>query len=153
MKTVTDAHLTAKHFNSYFTEIGPNLANKIEQSSMNFEGHTRKCNSIQPEHPLSTNELKDAFFLLDINKSPGFDGISFTVLKSFLGALHKPLLHVFNLSIVKRIFGDNLKIGHVTPVFKGGDEKDLGNYIPVSVLPCFSKILERIMYNIDFIII
>ena len=35
----------------------------------------------------------------------------------------------------------------VTPVFKGGDEKDLGNYRPISVLPCFSKILERIMYN------
>ena len=85
--------------------------------------------------------------MLGINKSHGFDGISFTVLKNCFGALHKPLLHVFNLSIVKGIFPDDLKIARVTPVFKGGDEKDLENYRPISVLPCFSKILERIMYN------
>ena len=112
-----------------------------------YEGYIEKSNSIQPEHPLNINELKDAFPSLDINKSPDFDGISFTVLKNYFGAFHKPLLHVFNLSLVKGIFLDDLKITRVTPVVKGGDEKDLGNYRPISVLPCFSKILERIMYN------
>ena len=148
-KTITGVHLIAYHFNSYFREIGPNLANKIEKSSINFEGYIKKCNSIQPEHPLSIKELKDAFFWPGINKSPGFDGISFTVLKNCFGALHKPLLHVFNLSIVKGIFPDDIKIARVNLVFKGDDEKDLENYRPISVLPCFSKILERI----DFIII
>ena len=57
------------------------------------------------------------------------------------------MLHVFNLSIVKGIFPDDLKIARVTPVFKRGDKKDLENYRPISVLPCFSEILERIMYN------
>ena len=113
-KTVTYAHLIAYHFNSYFTEIGPNLANKIEKSSINFE----KCNSIQPEHPLSISELRDAFFLLGINKSLSFDGISFTVLKNCFGALHKPLLHLSNLSIVKGIFPDDLKIACVTQFSK-----------------------------------
>ena len=121
-KTIADVHLIAKHFNSYFTEIGPNLAYKIEKSSMNFEGYIKKCSSIQSEHPLSVNELKDAFFSLDINKSPDFDGISFKLLKSCFGVLHKPLLHVFNLSIVKEIFPDDLKIARVIPDFKGGDE-------------------------------
>ena len=114
---------------------------------MNFEGYVKKWNSIQPEYPLSINKLKDAFLSLDIKKSPGFDGISFTVIKSYFGILNKPSLHVFNLSIVKEIFPDVLKIARVAPVFKGGDENDLGNYRPISVLPCFSKILERIMYN------
>ena len=138
-------HLIANHFNSYFTEIGPNLANKIEKSSINL-CYIKKCNSIQPEHPFSIKQLKNAFFLLGINKSPGFDGISFTVLKNCFGALHKPLLHVFNLSTVEGIFPDDIKIARVNPVFKGYDEKDLENYAPISVLPCFSKILERIMY-------
>ena len=83
-KSITDAHLIVKHFNSYFTEFGQNLANKIEKSSMNFEGYVKKWNSIQPEYPLSINKLKDAFLSLDINKSTGFDGISFMVLKSYL---------------------------------------------------------------------
>ena len=62
-KTIADVHLIAKHFNSYFTEIGPNLANKIEKSSKNFKGYIKKCNNIQSEHQLSINEVKDAFHL------------------------------------------------------------------------------------------
>ena len=60
----------------------------------------KKCDNIQSEHPLSINKLRDAFFSLDINESPDFDGISFTVFKNCFGALHKPLLHVFNLTQV-----------------------------------------------------
>ena len=35
----------------------------------------------------------------------------------------------------------------MTPLFKKGDNVLLDNYRPISVLPCFSKILERIIYN------
>ena len=35
----------------------------------------------------------------------------------------------------------------VNPIFKSGDEYLLTNYRPISILPCFSKILEHIMYN------
>ena len=35
----------------------------------------------------------------------------------------------------------------VTPVSKAGDNTELSNYRPISALPCFSKILERVMYN------
>ena len=145
-KTITDVHLFVKYFNSYFIEIDPNLANKTEKSSINFEGYIKKCNSVQPEHPLSINKLKDAFFSLGINKSPGYDGISFTVFKNCFGTLHKPLLHVFNLSIVKGIFPDDLKIACITSVFKEGDETGLGSQTNISFF-CFSKILERVMYN------
>ena len=146
-KTFTDINLIAQEFNSFYANIGPNLAKKIDNSSMRFESYVKKCKNNQPEKPLSINELKDAFFSLNINKSPSFDDISFTVLKNCFDALHKPLLHVFNLYIIKGICPDDLKIARVTPIFKGGDDKKLGNYRPISVLPCFSKILERIMYN------
>ena len=57
------------------------------------------------------------------------------------------MLHIFNLSIQTGIFPNELKIASVTPIFKGGENWKLGNCRPISVLPCFSKILERIMYN------
>ena len=95
----------------------------------------------------SVNEFKDAFFSLKINKSAGYDDISFNVVKNCFGVLHKPLLHIFNLPLQTGIFPDKLKIARVTPLFKEGENYELGNYRSISVLPCFSKILEKVMYN------
>ena len=73
---------------------------------------TRKC---------YIRKLKDAFLSLKINKSPGYDDISFNVVKKCFGILYKPLLHIFNLFIQTGIFRDELKIASVTPIFKGGE--------------------------------
>ena len=54
---------------------------------------------------------------------------------------------IFNLPIETGVFPDKLKITRVSSVYKAGDSSDLTNYRPISVLPCFSKILERIMHN------
>lgn len=40
-----------------------------------------------------------------------------------------------------------MKIARVIPVFKSDDQSLFTNYRPVSVLPSFSKFLERIIYN------
>ena len=45
------------------------------------------------------------------------------------------------------VFPEEKKIARVTPKFKGGKVFDLGNYLPISILCCFSKILKKIMYN------
>ena len=45
------------------------------------------------------------------------------------------------------MFPDELKTAKVSPIFKAGETIDVSNYRPISVLPCFSKILERIMDN------
>ena len=70
-----------------------------------------------------------------------------TLSRLYFRALYIPLLNIFNLSLEKRIFPDELKTARVTPVYKTGDENDFGNYRPISFLPCFSKMLERIMYK------
>ena len=61
--------------------------------------------------------------------------------------LNYPLKYLFGKSIEKGVFPDALKIATVTPLFKDGDPTDVSNYRSTSVLPCFSTILERIMYN------
>ena len=40
-----------------------------------------------------------------------------------------------------------MKIVKILPTFKNGKKSITSNYRQISVLPCFSKILERIMYN------
>ena len=47
----------------------------------------------------------------------------------------------------KGCFPEEVKIARVTPIYKADDVNKIGNYRPMSVLSCFSKILERIMYN------
>ena len=93
------------------------------------------------------NELKDVFFSLKVIRSPGYDDISFYVLKKCFTSLCEPLKYLFNLSIKKGIFPDDLKIAKVAPIYKTDDKSNLSNYRLISVLFCFSKILKRIMYN------
>ena len=45
------------------------------------------------------------------------------------------------------VFPSAFKVAKVTPVFKKDDPHIFSNYRPISLLPCFSKILERLIYN------
>jgi hypothetical protein len=56
------------------------------------------------------------------------------------------LAHIVNLSLKSGIVPDQLKIARVLPLFKSGDNM-LSNYRPISVLPIFSKIFEKVVYN------
>ena len=40
-----------------------------------------------------------------------------------------------------------MKIAKVKPLFKSDEREIVSNYRPISILPVFSKLLERIMYN------
>lgn len=138
----------ANAFNHFFTNAGPELASKITSSSKNFKSFVKKIDSDLPIKALSINELKEVFYSLKINKSPGYVDINFNVIKQCFRELSDPLKFLFDLLLHKGTFPDNLKIAKVTPIYNTGETECLGNYRPISVLPCFSKILERIMYNI-----
>ena len=45
------------------------------------------------------------------------------------------------------IFPQKLKVGKVSPIFIKGDVALLDNNRPISVLPIFGKIFEKIIYN------
>lgn len=91
--------------------------------------------------------MKHVSFPLETNKSSGYDEISFKVVKKCFGKLYNLLRFVFEWSLRKVIFPNQLKIAVVTSVFKGDDHSKLGKYRPMSVLQSFSKILQHIMYN------
>ena len=144
-KSITETEPIAENFNKYFPQIGPNFSKDIGTSTKNFNEWIKKHGTTQLEKVISANEFKDAFFSLKINESAGYDDISFNVVKKCFGVLHKRLLHIFNSSLQTGIFPDKLKIA--TSQLKGGKNYELRNYRPISVLPCFSKILGKIMYN------
>ena len=58
-----------------------------------------------------------------------------------------------NKKSVDKTWKDDWKTAKVIPIFKSDTRTDPGNYIPISVLPVLSKILERAVHSqlIDYL--
>ena len=65
--------------------------------------------------------------------------------KSLINIVH-PLSHICNLSSSTGVVPSSLKVSKVIPVLKSGDSARFCNYRPISVLPTFSKILEKLVH-------
>ncbi|XP_065664570.1 uncharacterized protein LOC136086214 [Hydra vulgaris] len=126
---------------------GSNLASKIGPSQTNFRSYLTPNKSVMSNHELTEDELLNSVSLLKPNKSSGADDVSSIVIIKSISFKKIPFLHIFNLSLKNGVFPENLKCAKVTPIYKTGDPSDVSNYRPISILTCFSKILERVMYN------
>ena len=108
-KDLFDEIKIAHEFNPFFRNVGKSLASKIRNASTPFEYFVNKSDVVIETKPLSMNELKDAFYSLKSNKSPRYDDISYNVIKKCFNSLCEPLKYLFNLSIEKGVFPDDLK--------------------------------------------
>ena len=127
-------------FNSYFTNLGTNLSKGILSS-------TSPLNHVSVLHHslffTPTNQFEvEKIINLKIT-SPGYDDIHSKIIKQISMIIAMPLSHIINCSIISGIVPSKLKIAKVIPIFKNGHREDMCNYRPISVLPCFSKILEK----------
>jgi len=58
-----------------------------------------------------------------------------------------PFSHIVNKSFTTGIFPVKLKMAKVIPLSKGGDQCEIKNYRPISILPIFDKIIEKLMHT------
>ena len=146
-KEITDPEQISNIFNSYFVNIGPNLASKIDDTQDDFKKYLG-----QPFHeslvlrPTSNQEILNIVQSLKSSASTGYDGISVNLLKKIIHFIAEPVLYIFNLSITSGACPDSLKIAKVIPIFKKEDSSLVSNYRPISLLPAISKILEKILH-------
>ena len=150
-----DPVVIANSFNTFYINIGPNLASKIPNPNSN----TNPTSYIKKEYvnslylkPVEDNEIRN--IIRDLrNTSPGHDGITAYLIKNVTDDIVTQLSFIFNLSIECGVFPDEMKLAKVIPLYKNGDKMIISNYRPVSLLSVFSKILERLMYNriLDFL--
>ena len=145
---ITDPNAIANRFNDYFVNIGPSLAKKLPNSKTAFNKYlTNSCKNSFFISPITKYELENEINNLNSKKSPGYDGISSQVIKTVATEISEPLSHVFNLTFLTGIIPDDLKIALVPPIFKENEKNEFKNYRPISVLTCFSKLLEKLMYK------
>ena len=94
---------------------------------------------------LNFDEFEEAFKSLKQNKAADYDDLSSSIIIDAYDSLKNILFHIFKVSIKQGVFPVSLKIAKVTPIFKSGAKDNISNYRPISILPVFSKVLERIM--------
>ena len=140
--------MIANAFNSYFASIGSATSKKVDKSAKHFSNYLgSQTNKSLFFIPTDENEIIKVVKQLKNTSSVGHDDISVTFIKKIIYAIAKPLSIIFNISLSTGVVPDTLKIAKVIPIHKKGDEHTLENYRPISLLPAFSKILERIIYN------
>ena len=64
--------------------------------------------------------------------------------KDIFNHISKPFTYICNLSFKSGIFPDRMKIAKVIPLHKSSEKYRFNNYIPVSLLSQFSKVLEKL---------
>ena len=72
------------------------------------------------------------------------DGITMKIVKHVITSIAKPFTYICNMSFTTGVFPDKMKIAKVVPLYKSGDRHLCNNYRPISLLPQFSKVLEKL---------
>ena len=95
----------------------------------------------------STTVINNAIFSLDLHKSFGHDLIPPYFLR-IASSVIAPELHLFiQFSFTNDVFPENCTIAKIIPVFKKGNRQIPSNYRPISILTCFSKIIEKLIHT------
>ena len=145
--TTNDGNVIANKFNKFFVNVGTVLAKSIPPTDKNPVDYLQQ--DIIPNlyfDPTTENEISKIIGSLKDSAS-GWDDLKSSMIKHVKDSITVPLVHICNRSFVTGIFPSELKIANVVPIYKSGDEMVFSNYRPVSVLPVFSKLLERLVYN------
>ena len=132
--------------NSFFTNIGPNLNNKLPPSS---DTNTIQESDVSLENiEISSNENVAALVKdIDICKSSGVSDVSSRLLKDGFIALIEQLTFILNLSLKTGVFPDVWKVARVRPIPKTGDLTNVNNIRPISLTALPGKLLERYIHT------
>jgi len=93
---------------------------------------------------VDVDEVVSILISLDCTKAIGCDGVSVRFLQACPLAMSRLLTKIIKQSISSSTFPNCVV---VTPVQKFKSSSALSNFCPISVLPVFSKILEKVIHD------
>ena len=153
-KLVTEQKIVADKMNHYFVNVADKLAEKIPKPNTKYQDFLKNPNVhsfyLSEINPYEIDELiRD----LGMNKAGDIYGNTSNIVKLGGPVLTQILSLLFNRSLEQGIFPSALKVAKILPIHKGDSIFEMSNYRPISLLPIFSKILEKLMYArlIEFI--
>ena len=138
----------AEAFNTYFSNVGSNLADLIptvQKSPMSYLKSPVDENVFI--FPTTASEIENEISSLKSGKAVGPFSVPISILKILKTVISKPLAMLFNASFSAGIVPAKFKIANVVPVYKKDSQTCLSNYRPISLLSIFNKLQEKLMYN------
>ena len=138
----TKFKIKARIFNSFFAKQCTILSNNSKLPIFDYKTNKR-INDIKFEVSDILKIIKD----LNPNKAHGHDGVSIKMIQMCDESITIPLELVFESAIRSGHFPDTWKKGIIIPVHKKESKNLVKNYRPISLLPVFGKMFEKIIYN------
>ena len=81
----------------------------------------------------------------------GPDKIPAKILEDVAELIYVPLALIFNESFWKGVFPEKWKVARVKPIFKSGQQSDMNNYRPISILSGVSGLFEKLVCDQIFV--
>ena len=148
-KIATDKNEIPNILNKYFCNVGESLKKKIPNKPNPLFNGIYNVNRDAKEFLFSEifeEEIISIISTFKTSKGSGPDSIPNFFIKIVISVIARPLAFLFNSSLFQGIFPDNWKHARVSPIFKDGSTVELSNYQPISVLPFFSRLFEKLVY-------
>lgn len=135
--------MKADFFNSFFANIGKEMASLITNITPMPELTNSAVNESIFLYPVTRNELIVFISSLKNDTSPGPDGVTVNTIKKIHEHIINPLIHIINACFIKGYIPKKWKESITTPIYKSGDKKMVTNYRPITVINNFAKIFEK----------
>ena len=139
---VTDCLEKAKLFNTLFLKQCSPLMNSSKLPSVENPFTHSKLTTVDINRELVSQILKT----INTKKAHGPDNISGRMIELCGDTLSPPLSIIFSNIFETGIFPSLWKSANVTPVHKKDSKQIVKNYRPISLLPIFAKVFERILF-------
>ena len=144
---ITQRRMIANAFNNYFASIASKLNDRVEAQPSTADAKdfmpAREMHSMLLSE-CTAEEINQIIKELQNGKS---SDIPVKVIKKTSEIISPILALYFNYYMKAGIFPKELKLGNITPIYKKGNEELLENYRPISTLPIFGKIFEKVIYT------
>ena len=147
---IKNRRIIANEFNKYFASIASNL-NEVYSGDQVRISSLPSFTDYLPKSESSSIYLRECDYdeimkiISELTNGKASD-IPIHVIKKASQIISPFLVKFFNECLMEGYFPDELKTGRISPIYKKEDEQLLENYRPVSTLPVFGKILEKLIY-------
>lgn len=148
-KLVNKAADVAEAFNEYFASIPIATTRSLSSSPSKAEdllhSSVSKCGNVFSFEHVTPRDVVNVFNSLKSKNTGDYWGISIKLLSNIIDIVAPCLAVTFNKCVDLGTFPDLMKSSKVIPLFKSGSKNDIGNFRPISILPAFSKIFEKLI--------